>query len=139
MTYRFVDEVASAEQHGALSVAVGWHDAFRWEVMPASLAGSVCGVVVYDEGDLPVAMGRVVGDGAFYFYVQDVVVHPDHQGRGLGRAVLHRLRDQVLARSGGDCFLGLFATPEAQQLYASEGFRTEAMTGMWQVLRPEQT
>jgi GNAT superfamily N-acetyltransferase len=134
--YRFVDEVPTVEQHGALSVSVGWHDAFRWESMPASLAGSVCGVVVYADDDHPVAMGRVVGDGAFYFYVQDVVVHPDHQGRGLGRAVLHRLRDQVQATAGGDCFLGLFATPEAEKLYASEGFGTEAMTGMWQVLRP---
>jgi GNAT superfamily N-acetyltransferase len=104
--------------------------------MPASLAGSVCGVVVHDEDAHLVAMGRVVGDGAFYFYVQEVVVHPDHQGRGLGRAVLHRLRDQVLATAGGDCFLGLFATPEAEKLYASEGFGSEVMTGMWQVLRP---
>lgn len=136
MTYRFVNTVPTPEQHGELAVAVGWHDAFRWEAMAASLAGSVCGVVVHDEDDHPVAMGRVVGDGAFYFYVQDVVVHPDHQGQGLGRAVMQRLRDQVLATAGGDCFLGLFATPEAQKLYVSEGFGTEAMIGMWQVLRP---
>lgn len=136
MTYRFVSSVPTLAEHGALAVAVGWQDAFRWEAMPASLAGSVCGVVAYDADDQPVAMGRVVGDGAFYFYIQDVVVHPDHQGRGLGRAVVQSLRDQVLAIAGGDCFFGLFATPEAQQLYAREGFGSESMTGMWQVLRP---
>ena len=97
--YRFVNEVPTVEQHGALAVAVGWADSFRWEAMPASLAGSVCGVMAYAESGQPVAMGRVVGDGAFYFYVQDVAVHGppasgtrarDHApaprpGRGTGR------------------------------------------------------
>ena len=134
--YRFVNAVPTVEEHGALAVAVGWHDAFRWESMPASLAGSVCGVVAYAGDGQPVAMGRVVGDGAFYFYIQDVVVHPDHRRQGLGREVMRRLRGQILERSGGDCFVGLFSTPEAVELYAGEGFATESMTGMWQVVRP---
>lgn len=135
MGYRFVNEVPTVEQHGALAVAVGWADSFRWEAMPASLAGSVCGVMAYAEGGQPVAMGRVVGDGAFYFYVQDVAVHPDHRRQGLGREIMRRLLDQVGERAGGDCFVGLFSTPEAVELYQGSGFGTEAMTGMWQVLR----
>ena len=134
--YRFVNEVPTVEQHGALAVAVGWADSFRWEAMPASLAGSVCGVMAYAESGEPAAMGRVVGDGAFYFYVQDVAVHPDHRRQGLGREIMRRLLDQVRERAGGDCFVGLFSTPEAVELYQGGGFGTEAMTGMWQVLRP---
>lgn len=136
MTYRFVNAVPTVEEHGALAVAVGWQDAFRWEAIPASLAGSVCGVVAYDAEGQPVAMGRVVGDGAFYFYVQDVVVHPGHRRRGLGREVMQRLRAQVLERAGGDCFVGLFSTQEAVELYQDADFGAETMTGMWQVLRP---
>jgi hypothetical protein len=48
MGYRFVDAVPTVEEHGALAIAVGWHDDFHWESVPASLAGSVCGVVAYD-------------------------------------------------------------------------------------------
>jgi GNAT superfamily N-acetyltransferase len=136
MDYRFVDAVPTVEEHGALAISVGWHHDFHWESVPASLAGSVCGVVAYDPDDRPVAMGRVVGDGAFYFYVQDVAVHPDHQRRGLGRQVVARLRDQVMRIAGADCFVGLFATPDGQDLYASEGFVAENTVGMWQVLRP---
>ena len=136
MGYRFVDAVPTVEEHGALAIAVGWHDDFHWESVPASLAGSLCGVVAYDDEDRPVAMGRVVGDGAFYFYIQDVAVHPDHQRRGLGRQVVARLRDQVMQIAGADCFVGLFATPDGQGLYASEGFVAENTVGMWQVLRP---
>lgn len=45
--------------------------------MPASLAGSCCGTIALtSSGDL-VAMGKAVGDGAFFFYVQGMAVHPD--------------------------------------------------------------
>jgi GNAT superfamily N-acetyltransferase len=135
VAHRLVDEVPTPAVHHDLSVAVGWGDAFWWDAMAASLAGSVCGVVAYDEADRPVAMGRVVGDGAFYFYVQDVVVHPDHQGRGLGRQVVQRLLAQVSERAPGHCFVGLFATPQARALYESEGFAQDSMTGLWKVLR----
>jgi ribosomal protein S18 acetylase RimI-like enzyme len=136
VAYRFVNAVPTLEEHSTLAVAVGWQDALRWEAMPASLAASVCGVVAYADDGQPVAMGRVVGDGAFYFYIQDVAVHPDHRRQGLGREVMRRLRSEILERSGGDCFVGLFSTPAAVELYAGERFGTESMTGMWQVLRP---
>jgi GNAT superfamily N-acetyltransferase len=124
----------SPVEHRALSDAVGWGEAFRWESMPASLVGSVCGVVAH-EGDELVGMGRVVGDGAFYFYVQDVAVRPDRQQRGLGRVLVEDLLDQIREIAAGHCFVGLFATPQAERLYASMGWQADGMAGMWQVLR----
>jgi GNAT superfamily N-acetyltransferase len=124
----------SPVEHRALSLAVGWGESFWWESMPASLAGSVCGVVVHEDDEL-VGMGRVVGDGAFYFYVQDVAVRPDRQHRGLGRVIVEDLVVQIREIAAGHCFVGLFATPQAERLYASLGWRAEGMAGMWQVLR----
>jgi GNAT superfamily N-acetyltransferase len=83
-------------------------------------------------------MGRVVGDDAFFFYVQDVAVHPHHRCRGLGTAVMQRLRAQVTALAGGTAFLGLFSTPEAEPLYQGTGFAPwPGLKGMWQVLTDE--
>ena len=138
MSYRTVDRVATAAEHRQLAEAVGWADSFRWEAMPGSLAGSCCGAVVLDETGTFVAMGRVVGDGAFFFYVQDVAVHPDHRRQGLGTAVMQRLSAQVTAFAGGTAFLGLFSTPEAEQLYQGTGFAPRpGLMGMWQVLPDE--
>ncbi len=115
---------------------MGWGDSFRWEVMAASLAGSCCGVVAIADDGTPVAMGRAVGDGAFFFYLQDIAVRPELQGHGLGTRVTERLLEQVHERAGGDAFVGLFATAQAQPTYARLGFDGEsAMRGMWQVLR----
>lgn len=48
-----------------------------------ALAGSWAWSVVEHEGRA-VAMGRVIGDGGWYFHVADMATLPEHQGRGLG-------------------------------------------------------
>lgn len=135
MPYTLTPRSPTPPEHRDLAESVGWGDSFWWDALPSSLSGSVCGVVAHDEdGDL-VGMGRVVGDGAFYFYVQDVVVRPGHQGRGLGRSIVEALVAQIREAAPGHCFVGLFATEPAEALYRSLGWRDEEMVGMWRVLR----
>lgn len=135
MSYAVTSRLPTPEEHRELAVSVGWADSFWWDAMPAALAGSTCGAVVHHADGSLVGMGRVVGDGAFYFYVQDVVVHPDHQGQGLGRLLVETLVDQVRTVAPGHCFVGLFATPAAEKLYRGLGWEAKDMLGMWRVLR----
>lgn len=136
MSPELVSRVPSSAEHRLLAESVGWHDAFAWEAMPASLAASVAGVVVLD-GAQPVGMGRVVGDGAFYFYVQDVVVVPELQGRGIGAAIVDRLVEQVEQVAPPRSFIGLFAAGHATTLYERHGFAQHpGMTGMFRVVQP---
>lgn len=83
---------------------------------PGRRAASVCGVVAQDSGGRLAGMGRVVGDGAFYFYIQGVGVHPERQGRGLGRDIVRRLTTLAHEIAGGHAFDGLFATKETESL-----------------------
>jgi ribosomal protein S18 acetylase RimI-like enzyme len=137
MTYQYVDRLPTPEEHRALCESVGWGPAFEWSAMPASLAGSVCGVTVLQNGE-PVGMGRVVGDGTFYFYVQDVVVLPELHGRGIGDEVLRRLVAQVDAVAPPKAFIGLFAAGSSTAFYERHGFAVhEGMTGMFRVV-PER-
>ena len=46
------------------------------------------------SGDV-VAMGRVIGDGGWYFMVADMATSPEHQRQGLGRAILTRLLARI--------------------------------------------
>jgi len=79
-----------------------------------------------------VAMGRVVGDGGWYFLVADMATDPGHQRRGLGRRVLTRLLDDVRARAPRGAYITLVADPPGRALYESLGFRDVApgATGM---------
>lgn len=135
MPYVLTPRVPTAEEHRRLAESVGWGGSFWWDSLPAALAGSTAGVVVHDDRGELVGMGRVVGDGAFYFYVQDVAVHPEHQRQGLGRRIVEELVEKVRAVAPGHCFVGLFSTPEAERLYRSLGWEDKEMLGMWRVLR----
>ena len=56
----------------------------------AGLPHSCYGVHILWQ-ETPIAMGRIVGDGAINFDIVDVAVDPAHQGKGLGRLVMEKL------------------------------------------------
>jgi GNAT superfamily N-acetyltransferase len=66
-------------------------------------------------------MGRLVGDGAMYCFVVDVVGDPHHQGRGLGRAITERLEAIATARAFGQR-LDLVAAPPVVPFYQHLGY-----------------
>jgi GNAT superfamily N-acetyltransferase len=135
MTYEYLPRVATPAEHRLVAEAVGWDHAFDWSAMPLSLARSVAGVVVLHEGG-PVGMGRVIGDGAFYFYVQDVAVMPEHQGRGVGGEIVDRLWAQIETLAPPKGFVGLFAAGPAARLYERRGFAAHpGMAGMFRVVQ----
>lgn len=69
-------------------------------------------------GDRLVGAGRALADGLDCAYIADVAVHPDHQGRGLGRAIIRRLVD---AAQGHKKIL-LYANPGTEGFYLGLGF-----------------
>jgi GNAT superfamily N-acetyltransferase len=133
--YTLLDRLPTPGEHRRLAEAVGWAHAFERETMPASLKGSLAGVVAL-EGDQAIGMGRLVGDGVEYFYVQDIAVLPAYQGHGVGTALPHRLLDHVARTAPATAFVGLFATDGAVSLYQGEGFTPGDMTGMFRLVKP---
>jgi ribosomal protein S18 acetylase RimI-like enzyme len=90
-----------------------------------------CHVVA--PGGETVGMGRVIGDGAWYFHVADMAVLPDHQRRGIGDAVLAHLLARIDEAAEPDPFISLLADPPGRRLYERHGFVETAPhnLGMW--------
>jgi GNAT superfamily N-acetyltransferase len=86
-----------------------------------ALAGSWCWSVVRRDGRA-IAMGRVIGDGGWYFHVADMATLPEHQGRGLGRRVLTDLLAQIEQQAPAGAYVTLMADAPGRRLYASMGF-----------------
>jgi len=87
-----------------------------------------------------VGMGRVVGDGAIFFYVQDVAVCPDHQGQGIGADVMSALVGWVRENAPDKAFAGLFAIKGTEPFYERFGFGVhDHDVGMFQVIRDQRT
>lgn len=78
--------------------------------------------VVHEATGQTVAMGRVIGDGGWYFHVIDMAVLPEHQRRGLGGLVLTALLDRVREATPPGAFVNLLADPPGRGLYARHGF-----------------
>lgn len=132
--WRIEHRLPTVEEHRRLAESVGWADGFHWPSLPGSLENSLYGVVA-TSGDEIVGMGRIVGDGSMYFYIQDVAVSPRFQRMGIGQAIVDELLAWIRERS--PAFVGLFATPEARELYRRNGFTDQDMTGMMRVVGPE--
>lgn len=132
---RLVARTPTAEEYRALCTAVGWQEVMNFAAAEAALRHGLHAVVVERDGRA-IGMGRVVGDGAIYFYVQDVVVEPVHQGRGVGPRIVAALVDWVHAHAPDRAFLGVFAAPGTEGFYRRHGFeRQGGLTGMFQVVR----
>ncbi len=43
--------------------------------------------IVAVEHDTLIGFGRIIGDGGLYFYIQDLIVHPEFQNKGYGFCV----------------------------------------------------
>jgi ribosomal protein S18 acetylase RimI-like enzyme len=123
----------TAEEHHHLAVRVGWEHGFNWPALPASLKASLASVVAVD-GDRVVGMGRLVGDGVMYFYIQDVAVDPDYRRRGIGQVIVEALLQHICDTAPGNAFVGLFATDDALPLYERNGFTRGDMTGMFRMV-----
>jgi len=80
-------------------------------------------------GDMLAGAGRALADGRDCSYIADVAVHPDHQGRGLGKAIISKLVD--LSRDHKKIIL--YANPGTEEFYARLGFlRMNTAMAIWQ-------
>ena len=88
------------------------------------LPKTVAGVIVR-AGEKTVGMGRLIGDGLFY-QVVDIAVEPQHQGRGLGKAIMAALMSELKRIAPAEVYVSLIADGEANRLYAQYGFQPTA-------------
>jgi GNAT superfamily N-acetyltransferase len=115
MDYILEAKTPEVEQYLALRQSVGWHR-LPADTVANSLSSSIFNVCAV-HADEVIGFGRVVGDGYIYFYLQDIIVHPDWQGQGIGKAIIQHLYDKVLAVAVPGAFFGLMAANGASPLY----------------------
>lgn len=80
-------------------------------------------VSVFD-GDQVVAMARVIGDMGLDYYIKDVIVRPEYQGRGIGRLLMGEILQFINDHGveGTDIFVELCAMPDKIPFYEKFGF-----------------
>lgn len=69
-----------------------------------------------------VGVGRALADGTDCSYICDVAVHPDFQGKGIGKEIVLKL----VAFSEGHKKIILYANPGKEKFYEKLGFKLMA-------------
>ena len=86
-----------------------------------ALAGSLYTACLYD-GEALVAFGRVVGDGAISFVVNDIMVHPSYRRQGLGDRIMSAIDEYFDQHAYTDSYICLIANQPADTLYLKHKF-----------------
>ena len=87
--------------------------------LDAVLSGSLLAAGVF-RGEQLIGFGRALGDGVSDAYLQDIVIHPDFRGRGLGARLVHFLIAEL--RKTGTAWIGIVAVPGKEDFYRKLGF-----------------
>jgi len=113
------DDAVSWQQVAELFQAVGW-GCRDPDAIQAAFTRSTFKAFAF-HGDELIGFGRTIDDGQFYANVVDVVVHPSHQRKGVGKAIVQDLQ----SRLEGFLVVTLTAAPDVQPFYSRLGWRQQ--------------
>lgn len=132
--YLLQEHILDSQTVIQLRASVGW-SSLSEPTLTKALSHSIFFASIWHQGQA-VAMARIVGDGHQYFYLQDMIVHPDYQKLGLSQRITEHLVNKVKSIAEPGAFFGLMAAENAAGVYQKQGFveRPTNMPGMFMPL-----
>lgn len=128
MPIDYRDEPPSAAEFKHLYDSTGWGQR-PLQDFERALAGSWAVCTAW-EGERLLGMARIISDGCLHAYINEMIVLPEAQGRGIGRGLLQRLLARC--RAAGLSDIQLFAAAGKGGFYRGLGFvpRPDGAPGM---------
>lgn len=124
ITYELIEKIPTVEEYQYLRNAVGWskvNDA----AVDISLKNSLYSVCLYYNNQI-IGMGRIIGDTGIYYYIQDVMVLPHFQRKGLGKKIMNLIIKYLIENVDSTAFIGLMAAKGFWKFYENYGFQKRA-------------
>lgn len=133
--YRIESRKIKVSEYQTLRQTTGW-DPIENEQVKKALSQDLFAVCVLDN-DKPIGMGRVIGDSAIYFYIQDVIVDPGYQAKGIGKLIMDSIEDYLAKETNNNSFIGLMAAEGVMLFYEQFGYkkRPDDRPGMFKVIK----
>ena len=119
---RLVDNILQAEDFIRLRIDTGFAEIPVEHARKALQNGLINVSAIYN--DELVGMGRLVGDGAMYWYLQEIIVLPKYQRKGIGTMIVNHLVDYAKANSitGKFTTIGGVSAKGKEPFYEKMGF-----------------
>ena len=121
MKFKTLLRKPTVQEYNNLRRSVEW-PTYDEAVVSKALQNTFCSVVIEAENGEAIGMGRIIGDGAIYLHIQDVIVRPDFQGEGIGRLIMEELMRYVQRVGARNTNVGLMCSKGREPFYKSFGF-----------------
>jgi ribosomal protein S18 acetylase RimI-like enzyme len=121
--YDLIQRAPTFEECLSLFLAVGWQEHISEHFVEINLTRSLVYVVIVHQNQV-VGMGRIIRRKEVY-YIENIAVHPQHQGKGLGRRIMTYLMEYLLqhALAYPDTRAFMYIAPGTKDFYAKFGFK----------------
>ena len=115
-----------------------WGDGPSLEQTRLAMEHTLFRVSIYDGNEI-VAMARMIGDMGLDYYIKDVVVKPEYQGKGIGRLLINELLKFIKENGvkNTDIFVELCAMPDKISFYEKFGFNANEAQRLKMMCRVE--
>lgn len=115
-----------------------WGDGPSLEQTKLAMEHTLFRVSIYDGNEI-VAMARMIGDMGLNYYIKDVVVKPEYQGKGIGRLLINELLKFIKKNGVKDTeiFVELCAVPDKIPFYEKFGFNANEAQRLKMMCRVE--
>ena len=135
MDFKVKKGVLSTADYQKLRATTGW-DMFHDKVVERSLSADLFSVSIYDCDEI-IGCGRVIGDGLMYFYIQDIIVDPVYQKKGIGTKIMLEIEKFLNKKTVNNSFIGLMAARGVREFYKKFGYseRSPERPGMCKVIK----
>lgn len=116
------ENVKNIEEFNFLYDNVGW-GCYDDKVSEVALDNTLYSVSVYDNDEI-IGYGRLIGDGACFIYIHDIMVRVDYQGKKIGTLIMNKLMDKVKAYKKFNPYVRVYlgASKNREGFYEKFGF-----------------
>jgi len=123
MDYKLAINKLCAKDYLRLRESTAWGVQPSEKQVEAGLKNTLLSVTAVHNGKV-IGMGRLVGDLFMICYIQEVVILPEYQGKGVGRAIIEELLAYIGDNAVPNTYVtaGLFAAKGKEGLYEKFGF-----------------
>lgn len=135
--YRIEKRQLSVAEYQSLRKTTGW-DMLADKVVETALKQDLFSIGIFDH-DAIIGMGRIIGDGGLYFYIQDVVVKPEYHGQGIGKLIMQNIESYLERNAPHNAFIGLMAADGVKDFYYKFGYkeRPDHKPGMFKIRKTD--
>ena len=122
MNIEYRENTLTAEQYLMMERQMGDQLTTK-EQAERSIAHQLFSITALKDGQI-VGIARLLGDAAIYWYINDVWVLPEYQGKGIGSHMVKRLIQYVkeVSVSGTSVSLCLMSAKDKEGFYEKLGF-----------------